>query len=379
MALSVPEVVLPAYGSGSLADVVPSALAALGGSSWPNALSLPPAASYVVMLVDGLGWNLLCAHPEQAPYLTSLRHQSRSITAGVPSTTATSLTSLGTGLPPGRHGVVGFTSRIPGTGRLLDALRWDSRVDPLLWQPHETAFERAARAGVAVTVVSKRAFAASGLSRAGQRGAAYVGADRLGERLAAVEELATVRGSLTYVYDGDIDATGHRNGCRSAAWQHQLAMVDGFAAALRAVLPADAALLVIADHGMVDVMQDRRVDVVDEPELLEGVALFGGEARLRHLYCRPGAAADVAARWADRLGADAVVRTRDAAVYEGWFGPVDDMVTPRLGDVMVASIGDVAVVSRKRFPHEAVLIGLHGSLTADEMLVPLLLDPGASR
>ena len=143
------ELVRPAYGSGSLGDVVPSALAALGVDGWSNILGLPAATSYVVLLVDGLGWNLLRRHRSEAPYLSSLADRGRAITSGVPSTTATSLTSLGTALPPGAHGVVGFTSRIPGTNRLLDALRWDARVDPMEWQPHPTAFERAAGVGVA--------------------------------------------------------------------------------------------------------------------------------------------------------------------------------------------------------------------------------------
>ncbi len=368
------DVVLPAYGSGSLSDVVPSALGALGVDGWSNVLSLPSASSYVVLLVDGMGWNLLRRHPVEAPYLSSLADRGRWITAGVPSTTATSLTGLGTGLPPGRHGVVGYTSRIPGTGRLLDALRWDTSVDPVQWQPHATAFERAAGAGVPVSVVSKRMFASSGLTRAGQRGADYVGADRLGERIAATAELSRRPGSLTYVYDGDLDATGHRNGCASAAWRYQLGVVDHFARMLRAALCDSAALAVVADHGMVDVPPGARVDVVDEPGLLEGVDLFGGEARFRHLYCQPTMVEAVAARWRSRLGEAAVVMTREEAAAAGWFGPVEPGVAPRLGDVMVASVGEVAVVSRERFPLEASLIGLHGSLTADEMLVPLLVD-----
>ena len=85
----------------------------------------------------------------------------------MPSTTATSLTSLGTALTPGSHGVVGFTSRIPGTDQLLNALVWDKDVDPLEWQPHPTAFGRLAAAGVHTTVVNKREFAGSGLTLAG--------------------------------------------------------------------------------------------------------------------------------------------------------------------------------------------------------------------
>lgn len=372
------EIVSPAYGSGSLADVVPSALAALGVEGWSNVLGLPAARSYVVLLVDGLGWNLLRRHAAAAPYLSALADRSRSITVGVPSTTATSLTSVGTGLPPGAHGVVGFTSRIPGSGRLLDALRWDSKVDPFDYQPHATAFEVAVAAGVQVSVVSKRRFAKSGLTLAGQRGATYLGADAMGEKIAATATAAGAAGSLTYVYDADLDATGHRHGCESAEWYDQLTIEDSFARVLRARLPTATALVVVADHGMVDIPLVDRIDVDKERGLRRGVSLIGGEARLRHLYCAEEARDDVIVRWRDRLGDSALVVTRESAISDGWFGPVEPRVLPRLGDVIVASTGRVAVVLSEHFPHEAALLGLHGSVTADEMLVPLLVDPGGA-
>jgi hypothetical protein len=147
----------PAYGGRSLADVLPSVSVALGvtgtGRDGP-ALALPDAAAYVVFLVDGLGADLLAAHAHAAPYLSSLLTPDTTGTAGVPSTTATSLTSLGTGLTPGGHGVVGFTSRVPGSDRLLNALFWDKDVDPLQWQPHPTGFQTLAAAGVHVTTVN---------------------------------------------------------------------------------------------------------------------------------------------------------------------------------------------------------------------------------
>jgi Type I phosphodiesterase / nucleotide pyrophosphatase len=370
----IPAVIEPTYGESTLAEVVPSAVAALEVDGWPNALNLPPATAYVILLVDGLGWRLLQKHAEEAPYLTSLAVDDP-ITSGVPSTTATSLTSLGTGLPPGAHGVVGFTCRIPGTDRLLDALKWDARVDPREWQVHETAFARAAKDGVPLTVVSKRMFAASGLTQAGQRGAEFVGADSIGERISATVHAAMEDRSLTYVYEGELDATGHRAGCASWAWRYQLAMVDSFAQMLREALPSDATLVITADHGMVDVDPQGRIDVTVEPDLLDGVTLMGGEARFRHLYCDHGAVGEVAAHWANRLQHNAIVVTRDDAIERGWFGAVDPHVRPRLGDVMVASVGEVAVMSSEVFPNEAGLVGLHGSVTPEEMLVPLLLDP----
>jgi hypothetical protein len=371
-------VVVPAYGSGSLSDLVPSAAAVLSasldaGTSDGNVLDLPSVQRVVLLLVDGLGQRQLERNAEDAPYLSSLPQ--RTMTCGVPSTTATSLTSLGVGLPPGAHGVVGYTSRIPGTDRLLNALRWDESVDPEEWQPHPTALCAASRAGVATTVVNKRAFEGTGLTVASQRGVDFVPADSAGERLAAAARTSGADSpSLVYVYDADLDATGHAKGCRSEDWRHQLATVDAFAQRLREVIPADAALLVTADHGMVDVDMAVRLDVDAEPDLLDGVGLLGGEARFRHLYCRSGAVEDVVTRWRERLGADALVVTREQGVAAGWFGDVSREVEPRLGDVLVACLGPVAVVSTERFPFEAALVGLHGSLTAEEMLVPLLVD-----
>jgi hypothetical protein len=371
-----PEV-LPRYSGQSLCDVLPSAVAALGAAGWDNRLGLPDASSYVVLLVDALGLRLLEKHADEAPYLASLLDSgSSTLTCGVPSTTATSLTSLGTGRPPGAHGVVGFTSRIPGTDQLLDALRWSSKVDPWQWQPHETVYDRARQAGVLPSVVSKRAFDRSGLTVASQRGASYVGADSVGERISATVVAASESRSLTYVYESELDSTGHRLGCTSHAWAYQLGMIDTFAARLRAALPGDAALVVTGDHGMVDVEPDRRLDVDTEPDLLDGVVVFGGEARFRHLYCDPAAVGEVAERWRARLGSEAIVLTRAEAIEAGWFGEVEPQVRPRLGDVVVASMGAVAVVSSERFPHEAKLLGLHGSMTEEEMLIPLLVDVG---
>ena len=130
----------------------------------------------------------------------------------------------------------------------------------------------------------------------------------------------------------------------------------------------------VADHGMVDSPAAARVDVDRELELRDGLALMGGEARFRHLYCRNGAVDDVAATWRSVLGDRADVLTREEAIGRGWFGAVEPLVLPRLGDVVVACRGDHAVISTADFSYEATLIGLHGSLTADEMLIPLLVD-----
>jgi hypothetical protein len=371
------DFVEPAYGSGSLADVLPSVGVALGvpiaGGRSP-VLDLPAAPAYVVFLIDGLGSELLARYAHAAPYLSSLLSDHNTGTAGVPSTTATSLTSLGTGLPPGAHGVVGFTSRIPGSDRLLNALFWDKDIDPVQWQPHPTAFMTLAAAGVGVTTVNKREFSGSGLTVAAHRGGMYVGADRIGERIAAAVTASASAPALTYLYDGDLDWTGHRYGVASSQWLQQLASIDAEAEQLREALPSSVRIVVVADHGMVDSPEHHRIDVDHEPDLRDGVVLLGGEARFRHVYCAGGAVTDVVDRWSELLGDRALVLTREAAIQRGWFGPVTAPVLPRLGDVVVACRDDWGIFSSVDFAYELTLVGLHGSLTPVEMRIPLMVD-----
>ncbi|MGZ4437520.1 MAG: alkaline phosphatase family protein, partial [Nocardioidaceae bacterium] len=156
-------------------------------------------------------------------------------------------------------------------------------------------------------------------------------------------------------------------------WRLQLSMIDAEAEHLRETLPSDVRVVVVADHGMVDSPEDARLDVADRPELLDGVALLGGEARFRHVYCRGGAVDDVLAAWRAELGDRAEVLSRDEAVARGWFGAVEGQVRPRIGDVLVACRGDFSVMSSDTFPYETTLVGLHGSLTSAEMLVPVLV------
>ncbi len=127
-----------------------------------------------------------------------------------------------------------------------------------------------------------------------------------------------------------------------------------------------------ADHGMVDVARDDRIDADALPELRDGVALLGGEPRARHVYAKPGAAADVLAAWAEVVGDRAWVLPRDEAISAGWFGPVDPALAGRIGDVVAAPAGPFAIIASKAERLESSLIGMHGSLTSADQLVPLL-------
>ena len=379
---STPAPLLPAYGRSTLADLLPSVGHHLGVTGCDaDVLGLPAANRYVVLLVDGLGHDLVVRAADRAPWL-SARLGDRPLTSGVPATTVTSLTSLGTGLPPGQHGMVGITSRVPSTGEVLNALSWESDLLPETYQPYPTMFERAAAAGVGVTSVGLQRFASTGLTQAALRGPRFVPFPSEKDTQLRIDLVADAvsRGqrTLVYAYERELDHTGHAKGCGSAAWHDQLSRVDTMLARLRDALPSDVVLLVTGDHGMVDVPADRRLVIEDEPELAAGVDVVAGEARFRHLYVDRDDPASVARRWRDRLGDRAWVRTRDEAIDEGWFGPVRDDVLERYGDVLAAPSGEWAFMTRT-FPQEMELVGMHASLTPVEMRVPLVVATAAGR
>jgi Type I phosphodiesterase / nucleotide pyrophosphatase len=374
---SLPEIVVPAYQSTTIGELMPSIGAHLGvPGCTEDVLGLPQSARYVVVLIDGLGWNLLRRALLAAPFLASLLGGAQPITSAVPSTTVTSLGSLGTGRPPGQHGLVGYTSRVPSTGEILNGLTWESDLVPTVYQSKPTFFERASQAGVAVTSVALARFQGTGLTEAALRGAAFVpfpdeSAEEL--RIALIAE-AAARGdrSVVYAYERELDHYGHVHGCNSADWLQQLARIDAMCERLRAALPPQVTVIVTGDHGMVDIPLEQRIVAEDDPALIAGVTALAGEARFRQLYVDQESARRVADRWRARLGELAWVRTRDEAIDEGWFATIDDQLRERWGHVLVALRGDWAVMT-SAFPREYTLIGMHGSLTPAEMLVPLLV------
>jgi Type I phosphodiesterase / nucleotide pyrophosphatase len=367
--------IVPSYGAGTLSDLSSSILASLDpeAPAEQNVLGLAPTPRACLLIVDGLGWDLLRDHPAAAPFLSELARNSRPITAGFPATTVTSMGSLGTGRPPGQHGMLGYKVLVPGEDILLNGLRWDSRVDPWQWQPWPTVFERAVAAGIAAVHVARRSFRDKGLTIAALRGTVLRPAESMGALAAqAAAALAENARAFVIVYHGDLDGTGHVFGVGSDAWYYQLEHVDKLAEHLAHALPSGTCLYVTADHGMVEVGPEERLDVDATPELRAGLALLGGEPRARHLYARPGAAGDVLATWREVLGDRAWVLSRDEAIKEGWFGPVDTRMTDRIGDVVAAAAGSFAAVATQAEPGESRLFGMHGSLTAAEQFIPAL-------
>jgi predicted AlkP superfamily pyrophosphatase or phosphodiesterase len=380
---------LPKYGIASLAEVVPSVLAARGLVGFENLLALEPVASVALLVIDGLGWNQLLGNAASAPFMAEAAGRGRPITAGFPSTTAASLGSLGTGLPPGEHGLVGYTVDVPGQERPMNLLRWElygfgppgdllAEVIPERFQPSPTLLERARDGGRQISLVGPPEHAESGLTRAILRGARYLGAPSLPDVVMVTSRaLAEDPGAPVYAYHPFLDTTGHVKGVGSVEWLEHLSRIDQAVSAIADSLPASGTLFVTADHGMVNLGEEHKVDVAETPELLFGVRALAGEARARHVYCVPGSVDDVLATWRERLGDRMWIVPGDQAIDAGWFGPrVEDRVRPRIGDVIAAAHAAVGVFQREVDPLQAMLVGHHGSMTSAEQLVPLLRIDG---
>lgn len=386
----------------TLADVSPSLAAALGVEGFTDTLGIGEARAVALLLVDGMGSELLAEHATRAPTLVDLAVGGRTLAAGFPATTAVSVTSLGTGLRSGEHGIVGYSMGVPPLDAptsppdtVLNTLRWcahgatdpvDLRreLPPEQVQTAPTVFQRCARAGVAVTTIAPEIQRRSGLTRAALRGGRFHGVSALGDLAAGVLDALgsgpAEERAFCYAYHGDLDMLGHAHGPGSLPWRLQLEVVDRLVAAIAEDLPPDTVLAVVADHGMVATDAGWRIDLDTSPALLAGVRRLAGEARVRHVHVADGALDDVLAAWraeTDRLGGAAWVLSREEAIAEGWFGPrVTDAARGRIGDVVAAARGNWTMVRSRIEPMETGLVGHHGSLTDAEQLVPLLLARG---
>ncbi|MBV9662062.1 MAG: alkaline phosphatase family protein [Acidimicrobiales bacterium] len=367
---------LPDYGGANLAGVVPALMEPPGQRpGWLPELARD-ADQVVVLVLDGLGWLQLQERLGRVPNLASMA--GRPITSVVPSTTATALTSLVTGVPPAVHGIVGYRVVVPGPSgpEVMNVLKWkspsgDARpfVDPNHFQLTDPF------GGRPVPVVSKADFAGTPFTEAHQRGARQVGWYQPSGLAVEVGQLVAAGEPLIYAYYDGIDRIAHIQGF-GPFYDAELIAVDRIVGDVLAVIPPDCALMVTADHGQVQV----GANVVElDDGVLGKVAMQSGEARFRWLHTPGGSeeeAERLATQVAERYGHQAWVATYAEVEAQGWLGgPLTGELRARVGDVALVPFEPVAFLE----PGEATesrLVCRHGSLTEDEMLVPLVAARG---
>jgi len=356
---------------------MPSIFSSLGLTTAHDSINCgeSPSGRELVFLVDGLGADVLSKYAEIAPTLSRMVLHG-TITTSFPSTTATSLATLTTGEMPGAHGMLGYTVQVPRSGgRILNSLKWDERVDPAIWQPVPTLFERASAAGITTTHVAAKRYENTGFTRAVFRGAHYrganVSADLISETVAALQKSP----SFVYLYVNDVDSAGHSDGVGSDKWLAALKSLDELVQTLMQKLPNGTRIWLTADHGMINV--EEKIILGQDNELITDVAVIAGEPRMRHLYLSADSASaekEVIARWQSALGSKVSMHSRQSAITAGLFGPnVSLDASERAGDVIAIAQANVVLLDPERADKEGAMIGHHGGDSVIESSVPLLL------
>ena len=356
-----------------LADITNSIFNSLSVPETIDSLSLGSAENReVLILIDGMGQDAVNKYADQFPIFDELK-QVKKLYTNFPSTTATSLSTLGTGVLPGVHGMLGYTIRVPRSdNRLLNALKWDERVDPVMWQKVPTLFERAVLAGVSVTHVAAKRYEGSGFTQAALRGAKYVGANGVDEMATAVSAALKPQPSFVYTYLNTLDSAGHSDGVGSDKWLTALQQVSEFITKVKQLAPAGTRIWVTSDHGMVN--STEQIILGQDNKLLENVTLIGGEPRARHIYIKEGAASETIAQWQEFFGNKAKVLSKESAIKDGLFGPVvTEDSHDRLGDLIAIANNDLILVDPARVREESSMVGHHGGVTDIEVEIPLLL------
>ena len=337
-------------------------------------VGISPNGRELLFLIDGFGFDALSKYADLMPTISQMFNHG-TIQTAFPSTTATSLATLTTGELPGVHGMLGYTVQVPRSGgRLLNALKWDERVDPENWQPVETLFQRAAKVGISVTHVAATRYENSGFTRAVFRGAEYKGANVVADLVSETKQALQKTPSFVYLYVNDLDNAGHADGVGSDKWIAALSAIDQLVSQLMKEVPKGTRIWVTSDHGMINV--EEKIIIGQDNPLLTGVSVIAGEPRARHLYLENDSAqarSDAASLWQEYLQEKALVLTREQAISNDLFGAqLSADAIDRMGEVIAIARGGLVLLDPERADKEGAMVGHHGSDSENESQVGLL-------
>ncbi len=370
------ELTPPDYSGGSLVNLVAELEHRLTGSA-PSprlhptlAAAIPEAATYVLMLFDGLG-DAQLDHPAVPTLRTDRRGR---IDAPFPTTTTVSLATIATGLDPARHGLLGYQLHLPDVappdgrhapdGVVANTIKWTTLwgdplgIDTTDFLPAPNLWERCTRAGVEAVCVQPEGFADSPLSRLLYRGARFEGTRDTDDLVTATAQLAEGRNRLIFAYYPGVDFAAHVAGQDSPEYAAAMSTADTIWSRLAAKLPDSTTMIGTADHGHVDIPR-RHQTAITKADHTDRV--FSGDGRVMIV---DGDGAELATRLPATW-----VPVED---MEHWWGPGPMTVAAaarRPSGVLVADPGTLLLHRHS----DDRMIGNHGGLTPEERHIPLLV------
>lgn len=359
--------------SASLADVLPSCLAATGVEGFSNTLDLPATDSIVLFLIDGLGRRNLEAARGHSRYLSQTQ-PAAALETVFPSTTASALASLVTGVQPGSHGIGGYRIWHPAKNELVNQLTGITVEDAQRgWLASPSLVAQLADSDTPVTVVGHPRFASSPLTRLLYGNTPYIGVASIADKFRVLARNLRELPGVTLVYISDLDETAHRAGVESREWCDLLEELDHELVKFAKALPSSTHSYLTADHGIVDVPSTEHVEFGLGQEM-RGVRAIGGEPRCLQVYLDGTFdASEVALAWSQLSGDPALVVHRDDIAERWWSGAIAENVRGRLPDFYVfAPAGCAWYDARDPLAPARGMIGQHGGISPEEREIPFL-------
>jgi predicted AlkP superfamily pyrophosphatase or phosphodiesterase len=360
-----PEYVVPDYDAACLSGIIPALMGPGGTKDLPA--WFPHAArdaSVVVLLVlDGLGYWQWKEHSALMSTLSDA--EVVPLTTVAPSTTATALTSLTTGLSPGEHSIIGYRMHMGDS--VMNTLRWaDDHGDARHRFPPRQVQPCPAFLGARVPVLSRAELEGSGFTQAHLADVRSLGWRAPSSIAVTVQQCIKDGEKFVYAYYDGIDKIAHERGF-GPYYESELQYADMIVSDIVRVLPANAVLLVTADHGQVMVGEST---LFVHSEVAEHVHHQSGEGRFRWLHAKRGR--EKAVFESAQIHNDiAWVVTKEQIIDEKWFGQVVSQdARRRMGDVALVPFDSVSFEDPLDTGAFA-LVCRHGSLTEQEMRIPL--------
>jgi hypothetical protein len=348
-----------------------------------SAAELDGARTILLLVIDGLGLDYLRRRGRGGALLRHLRGE---LTSVFPSTTASAITTLLTGLAPQQHGLTGWHMYFSEIDRIAAVLPLQLRAgEPVATAPGELPRRLfghrplSAWMGRAACMVTPADIAGSAFNRYHAAGASSFGYGSLDEMCGRIVQLATQDGGPRFVfaYYPVLDAVAHRCGVASGQVAAVFAALDAaFGRLLDALAGSATTVIATADHGFIDAPAKRLIELERHPALAACLARpLCGERRVAYCYLEPGRAA----AFEDYVGrelADAATAWRGAElIAQGWFGPgpAHPRLAQRIGDYVLVMKEDWTIKDWLPGERRHEQIGVHGGISEREMRVPLIL------
>jgi len=335
----------------------------------------------LLLVIDGLGAHWL---QRRSPAGILCRHFRGTMTSVFPPTTASAITTYLTGDAPQQHALTGWhtylrelgcvMSVLPGRPRYGGAGYTQAGVDVRKLFGHVPV---AARMDTRAIVVSPAHIAHSDFNLAHLGPAQLRPYEGLADmfRQAARAMRADGERKYLYLYWPELDTIGHAQGMEShAARLHLIEIEQALTDFLVAIAGTDTRILVTADHGQIDTRPSDCIELSEHPELESCLALpLCGEPRAAFCYLRQGRTETFERYCREVFGGKLALYRSQDLLAQGLFGlgAPHPCLKERIGDYTLLARDNYVIRDRLANERPFPQIGVHGGLSATELIVPL--------